>query len=326
MKSLLKLPLALLIIGICGCTEPPFGLNSIGSPQTPATLRPRAVNILKNSFSDRNPYMRIHAIEVAATTQCKEMAPYIHKCLRDSELMVRFAAVLAMGDLQCIGYEDQVRKLLKDVDTNIQIAAAYTLARLNHPEHIAVIRAAAYNTDQTVRANAILLLGKLGSQEDIDFLYTIMNRKDSTDKVRMQAVESIARLGDDQIYRTKLWALLISKYADDRVMGIRGMGALATPEAENAILTMLSDDVLEVRLAAAEELGRIGNYAGLYLVTDYFQEKPDLDHADMANSMAIRALGRIPSTQLQVYLPNILNSQSGIIRLLGAQATLLLAP
>mgnify|MGYP001110137148 CR=1 FL=1 len=53
-----------------------------------------------------------------------------------------------------------------------------------------------------------------------------------------------------------LWTRLISAYADDRVMGIRAMGALGTPEAKNALTTMLDDPVPEVRLAAAEQVGR----------------------------------------------------------------------
>ena len=76
--------------------------------------------------------------------------------------------------------------------------------------------------------------------------------------VVLQAAEAIAMLRDHRIY-PKLWTRLISAYADDRVIGIRAMGALGTDEAKNAIVTMLDDPVPEVRLAAAEQLGRLGD-------------------------------------------------------------------
>lgn len=326
MKKMISLVALLLSITLVGCTEEQLSLNPIGSkPVNVEQLRPEAIALLKVSLEDSNAYLRTHAIEVAATTQCKEMAPYVRQRLKDSVLAVRFGAILAIGDMQCVGYANEIGGLLNDVNPNIQIAAAYTLAKLNQPGHIQQIRQAACSSDQTVRSNALLLLGKLGNRDDVPLMYKVMQMEDSTDKVRMQAVESIARLGDNQIYRTKLWALLISKYADDRVMGIRGMGALGNPEAENAILTMLSDDVQEVRLAAAGELGRLGNRAGESHVLEFFRADPDLNRVNMANNMAIQALGRIPSPYLKVYLPEILSSESPIIRLLGAQAVLLLS-
>jgi HEAT repeat protein len=41
------------------------------------------------------------------------------------------------------------------------------------------------------------------------------------------------------------------------------MGALGTKEAKEAIQTMLKDDIAEVRLCAADELGKLAIPAGL---------------------------------------------------------------
>ena len=90
------------------------------------------------------------------------------------------------------------------------------------------------SSDQTVRANAALLLGKSGKQEGIRFLYWTLQRNDSSDKVVLQAAEAIAMLRRSRESTRKLWTRLISTYADDRVIGIRAMGALGTEEAKNA--------------------------------------------------------------------------------------------
>ena len=327
-KSLMSLTLATLLITFFGCSENTLTLPGTSSPQpvNVQSLKPKATAIVKSGLGHTDARVRTNAIEVAAATQCRDMAPLLLNRIKDSSVMVRFAAIVAIGDLECIGYEKYIHPLTKDVNANIRVAAAYTLVKLNRPQYLPLIHEQARSTDQTVRANATLLLGKLGNKDELPLLYEVMQMKDSTDKVRIQAVESIARLGDQDIYGSKLWALQISLYADDRVMGIRGMGALNTRESRNAIMLMLkSDDVPEVRLAAASELARLGNPAGTQEVLTYFQGNPNLSSPDMANNMAIPAIGWLNNPALTGYLPTILNSRSEVIRLLGAKSILLMA-
>ena len=330
MKITICLCLSVLCLSLTGCDipldtrpEPVINKSATQSIVSVKKLKPQALAILKKGLRHDNAYIRNHAVEVAAASNCRDMMPEILTCLGDSSTAVRFAAASAIGDMRCFGYEKQVKGLLNDTNENVQIAAAYALVKLNQPAYHQAIRQAAGSLDQTVRANAVLLLGKLGDRDDLDLLYSILYDSDSLDKVRLQTVESIARLGDERIYRSKLWALLISKYADDRVMGIRGMGALGTTEARNAILTMLQDDVTEVRLTAAEQLGQLGDNRGEEEVYRYFQTSPDLNRVDMANNMAVMAIGRIKSGRLNVHLPGALASQSEFIRLLAAQSVLL---
>jgi HEAT repeat protein len=287
------------------------------------SLKPSALLVLEAALKSNNTYLRSHAIEVVVQTLQKDMLPQVVKLTTDSSIVVRFAAATAMGDMQCFSCENVLVSMLNDTDINVRIAASYGLVKLKQPKYHDLIIAAAKNTDQTVRANAALLLGKLGNRDDIPLLYEVLNDSESTDKVRMQAVESIARLGDERIYRTKLWALLISKFADDRVMGIRGMGALNTPDAQGAIVTMLQDDVPEVRLAAAEQLARLGDKRGEEQVVEYFKTSPDLNQMDVANGIAIMAIGYLGSSRLNSYLPPALASASGDLQLIAAQAVLL---
>ena len=139
------------------------------------------------------------------------------------------------------------------------------------------------------------------------------------------AAEAIARLGDESIY-PKLWAMLISTYADDRVSGIRAMGALGTMPARNAIITLLDDRIVEVRLAAAEQLGAMGDTAGEPEVLDFFVGKSvsDAERTNRAKALAAMAIGRIKTPALTKYLPNLLNSDSKGVRLTAAKAVLLI--
>ncbi|NLK40555.1 MAG: HEAT repeat domain-containing protein [Planctomycetes bacterium] len=294
------------------------------SPAALQSLKPQAEEIVQAALQHPNPVVRTHAIEVVVTTQHKDMMADIIRLMEDPLMPVRFAATTAAGDMLCYGCEQHIRKRLEDEDENVRVAAAYSLLKLNYPEYHEYLRQAAQSKDQTIRANALMLLGKNGNRDDLDLLYQAMRDEIASDQVKIQAIDAIAQLKDTRLYRSKLWALLISKYADDRVMGIRSMGALGTLDAQNAIITMLTDDVLEVRLCAAEQLGRLGDSSGREEVARYLQTHPDLSQSDMATMLAVMAIGYIGTPDLTAYLPKALKSPSEDIRLAAAQSILLL--
>jgi len=228
-----------------------------------------------------------------------------------------------VGDLEYRLASSEIGRLLGDEDENVKISAAYAMAKIGSPDSLEVVRKAIVSNDQKVRANAALLLGKSGDRGALKFLYWALRHEDSDDKVRFQAAEAIARLGDERIY-PKLWAMLISAYHDDRVFGVRAMGTLGTMEAKNALLTMLDDDVLEVRLAAAEQLGALGENAGEAEVLDVFrknllagQGKDDVERVKVLTALAI---GQICTEPVGRFLPSLLQDESKFVRLAAAKA------
>ena len=286
-------------------------------------LIPEATRIVREGLVDYNPRIRSKAIEVIATTQQTELMPKVQRLLRDESMPVRFAAALAVGDSEYYLAKSEVAHLLKDQDENVRIAAAYAMSKLGSPENLELLRKAIASSDQNVRANATVLLGKSGNKSALKLLYWALRDKNSDDKVRFQAVEAIAALGDEQIY-AKLWTMLISVYADDRVMGIRAMGALGTTEAKNALITMLDDDVLEVQLVAAEQLGVLGDSTGEPEVLDVFAKNltTDLDREsrERVNVLTALAIGQIRTAPLTRFLPRLLKYESKSVRIAAAKA------
>lgn len=292
----------------------------------------QAVKIVRMGLTDENSLIRMHAIEVTASTNTQELMPLVLKLAKDPAVPVRFAAAVAMGDISYRPSEFALREMLRDPDENVWIAAAYGLMKLGHRNLEEKIYQALESRDQTARANAALLLGKLGDKRALNALYKIINNPESKDMVRMQAIESIARLGDERVYE-RLWAMLISKFVDDRIMGVRAMGELGTKDARNAIKTLLynsedspGDDILEVRLSAAEQLGRLGSRAGEGEVLDYFSKvSGNLSslRSSSTNHLAIMAIGRIESSRLRAYLPKLLSNPNKDLKLVTAQSLLL---
>jgi len=168
-----------------------------------------------------------------------------------------------------------------------------------------------------------LLLGKSGHKNALELLYWALRSKDSSDKVKFQAAEAIAMLGDERIL-PKLWAIVYSGYADDRVLGIRAMGALGTSQAKDVLITKLDDDVLEVRLAAAQQLGKFGDPIAEPEVLEVFTkdltaglDKKDLDRIKV---LAALAIGQIRTDSLKRFLPQLLKDQSKFVCIAAAKA------
>lgn len=294
-------------------------------PVSVNTLLPQATLIIREALIDADPLIRANAVEVVANTKQVRLIPKVQRLLKDEYIPVRFAAVLAVADLEYALAKRSATMLLQDENENIRIAALYALSKLGSPESIEQIRKAIASNDQTVRANAALLLGKSGDKNPLtrQALWWTLRREDSGPKVRFQTVEAIAMLGDERIY-PKLLAILISGYADDRVMGIKAMGALGTLEARDALITKLDDDVVEVRLAAAEQLGMLKNPAGEPVVLDVFTRNLpaglDQKSRERLNMRTALAIGQIGSPSLTGFLPRLLRDESKFVRIAAAMA------
>ena len=216
---------------VFGCEESSqtlgdYYVTNIASP------RAEAYRIIQNALADTNPVARVNAIEVIATTGQIKLMPIVQRLLQDEFTPVRFAAALAVGDMQYSPAKNSVSPLLKDKDVNVIVAASYAMGRLGSAEYFKVVRKAIKSHDKTVRANAAYLLGKTGDKGSLNLLKSAQEDKNTNDKVRFQILEARARLGDDEVLQ-KLWAIVYSAFADDRIMGIRAMGLLGTSKARD---------------------------------------------------------------------------------------------
>jgi len=291
-----------------------------------AGLEQQSLEIVRQGLRDENSYIRTAAAQVVVASGRRDLMPSVVRCLDDPVAPVRFVATLAIGDLEYYKARSLAETRLADPDGSVRLAAAYALARLGERQHVETIRRALTDTDPKVRANAVMLLGKIGDASDIRRLYQRLGAGESDSRVRLQAVLALAQLKDRNIYREKLWPLLISVYPDDRIVGIEGMAALGTTDAKNAILTMLDDDLIEVRLYAAGQLGKLGDPSGRDLVVAYLRRRPATREQTLAaNEHAAVAVGYIGGESLEGYLPDLLRDDSPMVRLATAQSALLLS-
>ncbi|MFH1716152.1 MAG: HEAT repeat domain-containing protein [Planctomycetota bacterium] len=312
--------LAVLFFGCADSSQSGLGRFEVTNTNSPQT---QAFMIIEDALSDIDPLARVNGIEVVGTTRLARFLPRVQVLLEDQIVPVRFAAALAIGDMQYTPAKAALNPLLKDRNSNVIIAASYAMARLGYPEYLQVVRGALESKDQTIRANAAFLLGRAGDRSSLRLLQQIQEDKNSTDKVRFQALEARANLGDEEVL-AKLWAIVYSGYHDDRIMGIKAMGALRSRKAQEILLTKLDDSVLEVRLAAAEQLGNLGDTTGETEVLAVFEQNlatgPDKQTNERINVLTALAIGRICTPKLTKYLPQLLRNESKFARIAAAKA------
>ncbi|MFC1737517.1 HEAT repeat domain-containing protein [Planctomycetota bacterium] len=286
-------------------------------------LIPKAEQIILGALAEDNPFIKTKAIEAVGSTHRGELMKKVTKLLTDENVPVRYSAALAAGNTKYKIAKSNLERLLSDENKNVRIAAAYALYKIGDGDMINFIRKAIISNDQTVRANATFLMGECGDKNSLKLLYRVMREESSEYKVSLQAAQAIAKLGDEEIY-AKLWTMLISTYADVRVMGIRGMGALGTLESKNALIRMLDDPILEVRLAAAEQLGMLNDNIAEPEVLDVFEKNltadMDKEARQRVNVLTAMAIGQIGTESLTGFLPQLLDDSSKLVRIAAAKA------
>jgi HEAT repeat protein len=318
--ALLFVCLAVFVFGCEDSSQSMLGDFYVTNVTTPEA---EAFEIIQNALADTNPLAKVNAIEVIATTRQIKFMPQVQRLLQDEFTPVRFAAALAIGDLEYSSAKNSVSRLLKDKDVNVIIAAAYAMGRLGSTEYFEVIRKALSSNDQTVKSNAAFLLGKTGDTSSLNLLKSVQEDEKTSDKVRFQILEARARLGDEEVLQ-KLWAIVYSAFADDRILGIRAIGLLGTSKARDILITKLDDNVLEVRLTTAEQLGKLNDRIGESEVLDVFEKNLtiglDKDASERANVLTALAIGHICSPALEKNLPQLLKNESKFVRIAAAKA------
>lgn len=319
--------LACVAVAIFGCNAPSVpAITDYGADRSDP-VQVEAYKILEGGLADPEAVVRTHAIEAVVATRRMQLMPTVQKLLQDQTMPVRFAAAVAIGDLEYYIAKNSVSRALRDPDHNVVIAASYAMGRLGDPEYYEVLRKALFSSDLTVRANAAFLLGRTGDTRSIELLKQVQLDKGSDDKVRYQALEARAELKDTTVLK-KLWAMVYG-YAEDRMIGVRAMGALGGSQARDILVTKLDDELLEVRLAAAEQLGRLGDSSGEPEVLDVFEKNltAGLEEAalDRTNLLTAMAIGRLCTPALTEHLTGLMKNKSKSIRIAAARAVFLCA-
>jgi HEAT repeat protein len=322
---------AIVMTGNTGCapTPPPpkpgkkvFDLPKVPvpPPYTPGPidvdLQTAARQEIVRAFEANDPVLRAQALEAMSKTREPDAQQYIAKALADKSGLVRFAGALAAGDLKLAPLYATLKGMANDADLDVQVAVRYALHRLGDASLTQEIAQLGQNPKRSVRLNAAMVLGLMENKSAVKVLHPMLATDDDAG-VRLQAAESLWRLGDEEGLRV-LVAATVSQYSSDQMLAVR---ALAAPRDErvkqNLIGRLIGNegDVtwIELQLASARALGMIGADEGFNIALEG-ATKPD----PRQRALAALALGDIGRTDAQPALAKLLKDDNAYVRIAAA--------
>lgn len=142
--------------------------------------------------------------------------------------------------------------MAQETDLKCKLMAAAALARCGHPTALNVVRPYLDDPEVEIRKSAVWILGQLGSAE---FIRPIKERMavESDDLARAYCVHALALLGDEA-GRSGLGENLRSSSPAIRTYAAEFTGYCRASECRMRLVELLDDDVLDVRVRAAQSL------------------------------------------------------------------------
>jgi hypothetical protein len=197
----------------------------------------------------------------------------IAAAMKDPDLDVRTAAILAAGKTRSRTFVEPVRELLDDAEPQVVFAAATTLwkqfedksgegiladiAAGDRKANPSLIHGAEHDISRTLHSpsalekigvvtGAGLVLGPFGfSVSAVEYA-----RKNDSDSARIQAIDLLAENRTEGVH-DQMKSVLDDKDPGVRAAAVKGLGNFHRPRDSKDIATLLNDPKLPVRLAAA---------------------------------------------------------------------------
>jgi hypothetical protein len=288
--SILKL---LLATSLCGCTalaqdnpkpsppakDTPSGETSKAAPatadETPAETLKRSWRMLTDSVEDaKHIETRTQALNALSSLGSNPHAnELIAAAMKDPNLDVRTAAILAAGKSKSRALIEPVRKLLNDPEPQVVFVAATTLwkqfkdksgedvlaaiAAGDRKANPTLVHGAEHDISRTLHSpsalekigletGAGLVLGPFGfSVAAIEYM-----RKNGADTARVQSIDLLAEDRTAGV-RDQMKTALDDKDPGVRAAAVKVLGGFHRSQDAKAIAELLDDSKLPVRLAAA---------------------------------------------------------------------------
>ena len=246
----------------------------------------RVVRLLLKALKSDDAAVCTAAVDALARVGGLEANEPIVGMLRHKNGQVRLAAVEALGSLEVAAAAEPLRALLSDPMWDVRRAAAETLGRLKDERAVDVLTRALADKDADVREATAMALGGMSDRRAIGPL--VLALKDSTSSVRRIAAGALSRIDENwsaspeaRAAVEELKPALYDRDPDVRhVVGqlLVSLGAVepeASPKsaagevsasavekrrklAVSLFLAILCDADRDLRQAAAEALGRLG--------------------------------------------------------------------
>ncbi len=313
--------LALLLVALTSAWLTQAGAQTAGHLRD---AQPRAVRILLDATRSDDAELRMHAIEGSKSMPDRAL-PLVQLALDDLNPAVRFAALVTAGRLEFESLGKKALEMSKDDQQPgyVRAAAVFAAHRCGQPADLGRLAALLWNPDIGVRSNAAMLLGLSGESSAIPMLRESANdpltrtRPISREILRLQIAEAVVLLGSDE----DLKAIRGAAYSSEdeiRILAVLMLGRLNDQGMRGNFVGFLAKSPVELRLAAAEALARMGSLEGIPVMI----EAARMDQPTV-RAQAAFALGQAAhDTRCAMALEGLLEDAEPKVRIAAAAAIL----
>jgi HEAT repeat protein len=227
----------------------------------------RATNEVLAAAKNDNPFLRAHAVETAMYLPA-QMRALVGTGLKDDAAVVRFAALAVVGRLKLVELAPQARLMLDDADRSVQAAARFALIQCGHGATVPALTDLLTDPHRGTRANVAILVGMSGDDSAIPALKRAARvaldqaSAEQATLVRLQIAEAVALLGSDEALGP-VEVAAFSPFVQVRILAVSILGKLSVRHMQPALYRMLAAAPLELQIAAAGALARMGRFDGL---------------------------------------------------------------
>jgi HEAT repeat protein len=241
-----------------------------------------ATEALMQCLRDKDNQVRTAVAAALGKIGAALAVPALLAALKDDQWSVRQAAAESLGRLKAESAVEPLLPLLKDRDKDVRCTVAQALAGLADPRSVRALIEALVDSQTEVRRAAIAALQKTrpdwartdAARQAIPALKAAQQHREYW--VRQAATETLARINelpaaqpepstvaDTMHFRRKtatemLIELLADYDRDLRLAAVEGLGRLGDSRAVTPLVATLRDDDVWVREAAIQSLNRLG--------------------------------------------------------------------
>jgi HEAT repeat protein len=230
-------------------------------------LKPLAEQQILTSARSTDPFLRSNALEAAQPLSTR-LTPLLQLALDDAHPAVRFAALAIIGRQRLVDLAPAAARLTNDPVDSVKAAALFAQQACGRKVDVSPLAAMIASPEPSLRANVALLLGLMGDKSAAAMVRELTRqplRKSNAAQiavVHIQVAEALVQLGDDTALDA-VRAGAYSQFDEVRVLAVQMMGRIGDRRMERAMVEMLKNPPLELQLAAAESLARLGHPDGL---------------------------------------------------------------
>jgi serine/threonine-protein kinase len=244
---------------------------------------------LLSRMDGKDPLVKTHLINVLARFDRPEINKALQEALRDSNKLVRGAALTGIVRSKANVDVGLIAGLLTDPDLDVMNKAVDAIIQLNHPETAKYLIEALKAENEFSRRSAVEILNAIGTTHSVKYLLEAVADEDWW--VRSRASDALARIGGPRVVDAVL-DLIKDKDENIRRAAIEILNTCRDKRAVDRLIEATRDKDWWVSERAADALAEIGDFKALPAILEMMTKN------DRSLPVAIAAAGKLGTAKI----------------------------